>query len=165
MDLQRLAKDKRINCFYRVGGIVMRFRPLLKEQLGRIKRGISRNAGTSEYNCLDEGFTSLVCITSHLYSLQLFNWKLTRHPPQTHHFSLCRTVFASTHYTLHINYFLVHNFLAASLIKYSVWKLVLLGNSEQGLCPSYENADDARGWTACKIQKWAKLACVFFYTT
>jgi hypothetical protein len=71
MDLEELAKDKRINYFNKVGRVVMRLRPLLNKQLGRIKRGILPNSDTSEYHRVDENFTNLLCIRPHLYSLQL----------------------------------------------------------------------------------------------
>jgi hypothetical protein len=73
IDLEGLAKSKRINYFHKLGRILMRLRPSLTRQLGRIKRGILPNADTSEYHRFDENFTNLFCITPHLCSLELCN--------------------------------------------------------------------------------------------
>ena len=120
MDLKRLAKDKRINCLCKVGCNVMPLRLLLNKQLDGVKRVISASADTSEYHCVDENITNLFSITPHLCSLQTLQRKAKTPTPQTHHFSLCRAVFVSKHYAQRITYFLVHNFLATFLIKYSV---------------------------------------------
>jgi len=80
MDLDGLTKVNKINCLYNVGRILLRLRPLLNKQLGRIKRGISPNADTSEYHRVDEHFTNLFCITPHLFSPHLYNETLKRHP-------------------------------------------------------------------------------------